>query len=507
MIRTFITLILCLPLAVQAQHTGRTYGDLGNGYFLNPVLAGDYPDPTILRDGNDYYMTHTSHNNYPALLIWHSTDLVNWEPVTHALHKYVGEIWAPDLVKHKEKYYIYFPARDFQSTMVVTADRIEGPWTDPVELKISHIDPGHVVDEKGNRYLFFSDGHMIRLSDDGLSTIGNVRRVYDGWPYPEEWLTECFCLESPKLIKRGNYFYLLSAQGGTSGPATSHMAVLARSKSLLGPWENSPYNPVVHTYSSQEKWWSKGHASLVEGPGGDWWMVYHSCLNNFRTLGRMTLLEPIEWTPDGWFRVRLDSDPAKPIRMPLLPAATAASVPERKSGFSSFEWQFYNAQDPERFILSPEKMIIRGTGADAAQSGPALFTPGHQAYITEICVTPDQDSGAGFMLFYSPMWYRGLEVKADSIRIISDKGIRHVAVRPVDTPVFLRIINDNQTLALAYRLDGLTWQNAGDATDVSPFQTNLLGGFRSLKVAAFNYGKGSAEFEHFRYAPMINPIK
>src|SRR5918995_657692 len=83
--------------------------DLGNGTFLNPILAGDHPDPSILKDGDDYYMTFSSFDAYPGLVLWRSRDLVNWSPIGPALFKNVGSVWAPDLVKHKGRYYIYFP--------------------------------------------------------------------------------------------------------------------------------------------------------------------------------------------------------------------------------------------------------------------------------------------------------------------------------------------------------------------------------------------------------------
>ena len=116
----------------------------GNAYYFNPIFAGDYPDPSILPDGCDYYIVHSSFEYYPGLLIWHSKDLINWTPVTNALHKYVGSVWAPDLFKYKNKYYIYFPAKN--TNFVVTADSITGLWSDPVDLKVGNIDPG-------NRYL------------------------------------------------------------------------------------------------------------------------------------------------------------------------------------------------------------------------------------------------------------------------------------------------------------------------------------------------------------------
>ena len=160
----------------------------------------------------------------------------------------VGSAMAPDLIKHDGRFYIYFPAAG--KNWVIWADDIRGPWSDPVKLDAGYIDPGHAVGEDGKRYMFLSAGKRVPLSDDGLSVTGPMETVYEGWDYPSDWKTEGKYLESPKLFKRGNWFYMISAEGGTAGPPTSHMAVAARSKSIHGPWENSPYNPIVHTYSA-----------------------------------------------------------------------------------------------------------------------------------------------------------------------------------------------------------------------------------------------------------------
>ncbi|HEY5588627.1 MAG TPA: family 43 glycosylhydrolase, partial [Candidatus Paceibacterota bacterium] len=151
----FIFFLLHIICNANAQYQTQR-PDKGSGYYLNPIFAGDYPDPSIMRDGDTYYMVHSSFEYYPGLLIWKSTDLINWTPVAHALHKYIGSVWAPDLVKCKDKYYIYFPAND--KIYVVTADSINGPWSDPIDLKINRIDPGHVVDGNGKRYLYFNSG-------------------------------------------------------------------------------------------------------------------------------------------------------------------------------------------------------------------------------------------------------------------------------------------------------------------------------------------------------------
>ena len=140
------------------------------------ILPGDYPDPSIMRDGKDYYMTHSPFYYAPGFLIWHSQDLMNWEPLCRVMPQYEGSAMAPDLLKYKDTYYIYYPAAG--TNWVMWAKDIRGPWSLPVDLKVGGIDPGHVVDREGNRYLYVDKGEVIRLTEDGLATVGVVYSVF-----------------------------------------------------------------------------------------------------------------------------------------------------------------------------------------------------------------------------------------------------------------------------------------------------------------------------------------
>jgi beta-xylosidase len=178
--------------------------------------------------------------------------------------------------------------------------------------------------------------------------IGQLKKAYDGWEFPEKWETEGMWLESLKFIKKDGYYYQISAQGGMAGPPTSHMVVAARSKSVNGPWENSPYNPVVHTYSKNDNWWSKGHGTLIDDVNGNWWIIYHAYANGYHTLGRQTLIEPIEWTSDGWFKTKSTAEP-------IIPKKNIKHGMQLSDNFSSgklgLQWTFWKEYDPKSVTI------------------------------------------------------------------------------------------------------------------------------------------------------------
>src|SRR5215471_8239922 len=374
------------PTGSSLPDDGQRCADQGDGTFVNPIVAGDHADPTILKDGEDYYMTFSSFLSYPGIVIWHSTDLVSWVPICSALWDYIGSVWALDLVKHAGRYYIYIPAvgSDSIAIFVIHADNVRGPWSKPIDLGIrGAIDPGHAVGEDGKRYLFVNGVRRIQLADDGLSTIGQLEHVYEPWRYPEDWVVEMFAPEGPKIFRHGEWFYLVSAVGGTAGPPTSHMVTAARSRSIHGPWEHSPHNPIVRTTSADEPWWSRGHATIVEGPAGDFWFVYHGYENGFRTLGRQTLLEPIEWSQDGWFHAT-----GKTLALPLpKPLGGKAGPSHRLSDdFTNNRlgttWAFFDpgADYLQRVRYEDGSLVLSGKGSSPADCSPLTCIAGDRSY-------------------------------------------------------------------------------------------------------------------------------
>ena len=497
----FFLILMIFTVRAGAQHPSvkRSNLSVSQSYSLNPTFAGDYPDPSLLRDGNDYYIVHSSFTYYPGLLIWHSTDLVNWKPVTHALHKYIGSVWAPDLVKYNNKFYIYFPAGT--TTYVVWANSIAGPWSEPVDLKINYIDPGHFTDARGKRYLYFNNGGYVPLSDDGLSVTGEFKHAYDGWKIPREWSIECFCMEGPKVVKRGDYYYLTVAEGGTAGPATSHMVISARSKSPFGPWENSPYNPIIRTWKNSERWWSKGHGTLFEDTKGKWWMVFHGYENGFYTMGRQTLLQPVVWTKDGWYKIVAEDETNPPIDKRFkTTAAVHYPADDRFAGNElKPQWQFFDGYDTNRFRVVDSSLVIQAKGHSVGDSSPLLCIPSNHSYIAQVELQIEGDAVGGLVLFYNSNVYSG--ILADKENILANlRGWQFPTEKDaIKRHVFLRLKNINNTVDMFYSLDGKKWAKIENSVDVSAYHHNVLSGFLSLRLGLCSIGNGSVTFKNFTY--------
>lgn len=488
---------------------GQRKADLGDGTYLNPIIAGDHPDPTILKDGNDYYMTFSSFFSYPGLVIWHSTDLVNWAPVGPALHKPLGTIWAVDLCKHDGRYFIYIPAAPEGrpwSIYAIWADDIKGPWSDPIDLNISGcIDPGHIVGENGTRYLFVNGIRRIRLSDDGLKTDGVIEPAYQPWVYPDDWITENFAPEGPKLLRHGDYFYLVTAVGGTAGPVTGHMVIAARSKSIHGPWEHCPHNPLVRTLSKNEPWWSKGHATIVEGPAGDWWLVYHGYENGFRTLGRQTLLEPMEWTVDGWFRAT-GGDLSKPLPKPKggkVSASGFALSDDFSTDRFGIQWAFHDPKSDEMGRVRRETKALRlaAKGTSPADSSPLTCPVGDRSYQAEVTLELAGGAEAGLLLFYNHKAFVGVGFDGEQTRTwqyAEDQGWNRQPLK--GRKVRLRVTNAENVITWHHSSDdGRTWTRHPTRMEVSGMHHNVFGGFLSLKLGIYCTGEGHVRLTDFKY--------
>ncbi|WP_449288690.1 glycoside hydrolase family 43 protein [Marinicrinis sediminis] len=264
-------------------------------HIHNPVLKGFHPDPSILRVGDDFYMATSTFEWFPGVQLYHSRDLVHWRLLPHPLTRKSqldmrgnpnsGGVWAPCLSHDGERFYLCYTdvkslAGAFKDTpnYVVTSASIMGPWSEPMYLNSSGFDPSLFHDDDGRKWLVNmvwdhrkgkNPFHGIVLQEWSAAEgklVGPVYPIYKGSPLGGT--------EGPHLYKRNDFYYLMTAEGGTG---YDHAVTVARSRHLFGPYDTDPDNPVLTAAGSPELSLQRaGHASLVETAGGEWYLA-HLC--------------------------------------------------------------------------------------------------------------------------------------------------------------------------------------------------------------------------------------
>jgi xylan 1,4-beta-xylosidase len=470
---------------------GQRRADLGDGSFRNPIVGGDHPDPTLLKDGADYYMTFSSLRSCPGAVIWHSRDLVNWAPITAALTQPLGTVLAMNLVKHDGRYFIYIPARQGRrlAIHVIHADNIHGPWSAPIDLGLNDCaDPAHAVDADGSRHLFVSGARRIALTDDGLATMGGL--------VPAQ-------VDAPRLLRCGEFFYSFRATGSSDGPPGSHSVAVARSRSLLGPWEACPFKLMKRTNGAADAWWTSGHVNPVEGPVGDWWLVCHGHENGSR-LGRQTLLQPVEWTRDGWFRVkgdRLDVPQRKPRGGTTSPAGATLSD-DFSSNRLGLQWSFFDAAPGElqRARHDGTGLLLRGKGRGLADCSPLTCVVGDRSYEAELEFELRGAAQGGLALFHDARGYVGVGIGEGAMHTYS-YGQEH---RWMQQPVpgrhhRLRLTHRRHLVTFEHAIGDGPWVQSPWLKEVSALHQTVQDGFASLRLALFAAGEGEVRLRRFSY--------
>ena len=329
--------------------------DQGDGTYRNPVLHADYSDPDVIRVGRDYYMVASSFNAVPGLPLLHSTDLVNWELIGHALPLLVPDAlfstpqhgkgpWAPALRHHNGKFLVYFAEPDL-GIFVVTATKPDGPWSDPVLVKAAKgaIDPCPFWDEDGQAYLvhawarsragFANVLTLNRLAPDGLSVTDEGRIIING-----DALPGYRTLEGPKMYKRGDTYWIFAPAGGVKNGWQS----VFRSASIDGPYED---RIVLDQDGTDINGPHQG--AWVDTPAGEHWFLHFQDMDAY---GRVVHLQPMVWRNDGWPVIGTDPDgdgkgaPVRSWRKPAVGGGQAVAVPPTSDEFSGprlgLQWQW-----------------------------------------------------------------------------------------------------------------------------------------------------------------------
>ncbi len=301
--------------------------------YQNPILSGAYPDPSIVRVGEDYYMVNSTFVFFPCIPISHSKDLIHWKTIGYAITNPEWAdldgleggrgYWAPDISYHKGRFYIAVTYRMndtgpvYRKQVIVSSDKPEGPYGKPAIIHEDGIDPSLFVDNDGKRYMLLNRGaRILPLNDHATEQIGESRLLYYG--------EQKHASEGPHLLRKDGYYYLFLAEGGTG---MGHRITVARSKTLFGTYEPCPHNPIMRQNDTRATIQRCGHGKPVMTQHGDWYMVYlcaRMAEGSYSLMGRETALDPIEWTQDGW---------------PMVNRLAGPSVLQKKPNLSEHLWE------------------------------------------------------------------------------------------------------------------------------------------------------------------------
>lgn len=285
----------------------------------NPILPGFCPDPSIIRVGEDYYIANSSFEWWPGVKIYHSKDLKHYEQLPSPLTRMsqlnmVGEgdscgVWAPDISWDGEYFWLIYTDVKTRTgglfnthNYLVKSKDIRGGWSEPVYLNSSGFDPSVFHDTDGKMYIVNMinnfKGILVQEYDpEKECLVGDAKNVFPG--------TGRGYTEGPHIYHIGEYYYLLMAEGGTG---YEHMVTMARAKSVWGPYEENPGNPVLTSDKENRDALQRcGHADIVCTQNGEWYMVYlcgrppkgsRQCV-----LGRETAIQKMAWNKEGWLRL------------------------------------------------------------------------------------------------------------------------------------------------------------------------------------------------------------
>jgi beta-xylosidase len=508
-----IALLLALSANITAQRqldspTG-SWGDQGNGTFINPVINADYSDPDVVRVKSDFYLV-CSEFHFMGIPVLHSKDLVNWtiiarvydefkfDPKFDSNERYAGGSWAPAIRYHDNKFWLYFCTPD-EGLFMTTAEHAEGPW-EPV-TQVAQIygweDPCPFWDEDGKAYLGRSKkgaGPIIihKLSEDGKKLLDEGVTVYTG-PVAE----------GTKMHKLNGYYYLSIPEGGVS----RGWQTILRSKNIYGPYEKKV---VLETGSTQVNGPHQG--SLIDLPNGDWWFMHFQERQN---IGRVCHLQPMSWK-DDWPVIGVDMDmngigepvyvwkkPAVGMEYPITAPQTSD---EFNTGVLDFQWSWNHNPIHEAWSLKshPGHLVLNAQPATEFLKAKNTLTQkimGDEGEASTCLITAEMADGqrAGLCVMGKQYNLIGITKSEGKYALFTNINGKVSSVPVKATKVYLKVKVTVQQEAnqFYYSTDNKVFQPVGET-----FIANN-GFWKGPKIGLYSYSEtgkgGTALFDWFHY--------
>ncbi|HBF0844803.1 TPA: glycoside hydrolase family 43 protein [Clostridioides difficile] len=536
----------------------------------NPILPGFNPDPCICRKGDDYYLVVSSFEWFPGIPVYHSKDLKNWELYTHILtdetkidlKKLLSSkgIWAPCLTYCEEEdlFYIVYGimnsmnARYFDvDNYLITSKDIKGEWSEPVYLHSSGFDASIFHDDDGKKWITSLDWEtregyekpgvicLVEYCTKKKEIVGYPKRIWSGG-------TDRGCIEAPHITKRGDYYYIMCAEGGTG---YGHSVTMGRAKNIWGPYEKDSMNPIVTSipgdfyerhdpdhlkpkyYNPESKLQKSGHGSYIETTSGEVYLVHLTSrpfVPELRcTLGRETAIQKMKWTKDNWLRMEDESNLAKEyVSESKLEEHLVSSIPSFDD-FDSNELglQYYAPRiSPLSFAdvkSRPGYVRIRGQESRTSLNKVSILarklTSVYARITTKMEFYPEvHQHSAGLIMYYDNMNYINLRKYYSETLGQSALSIIHLengekteflnTRTPIkDIPIYLRLYIQGRKSYFEWSYDEKNYQRIGKVFDTTKFSDEyckygeFTGTFIGLTCADRVKHKHYADFDFFEY--------
>jgi alpha-N-arabinofuranosidase len=537
--------ILAAPIQALAGPTARfdfvEYRAAANdsaapeGFYRNPVLPGFHPDPSLTRVGDDFYLVTSTFAWFPGLPIFHSRDLVNWNLIGHAIDRpgmvdLAGlrthrALFAPAITHHEDTFWILNTCVDCSGNFVITAADPAGPWSDPVWLPFDGIDPSLFFDEDGSAWIVYNDappgeplyqGHralwLQRFDPDAKELVGERTLLVNGGV---DIAQQPVWAEGPHIYKVGDWYYLMTAEGGT---ADQHSQTIYRSASVTGPYEPGPVNPILTQRNMDpdrsDRVEATGHADMVQLDDGSWWATFLATrpfAGQSTLLGRETYLLPVRWV-EGW-PIFLEPGEVMPplVERPKLPEFAGTDWSQWRDDFDadrlSLEW--IRLRNPEHIQLlgldrQAGAMWMAAGNEPAGSLGSIAFTGRrlrhHDARVeTHVDFSPEaQGDFAGLLAFMNQDHFIALGIEGDGegrmlvVRLRTDAAQDErgevIARAPVSQTgsVDLAIELRGGSVALSARAAGESeWRMVAQDVDVEPLASIHAELFTGLVVGPY----------------------
>ena len=504
--------------------------------ITNPVLAGFYPDPSVTRGADGYYMVNSTFGYFPGIPIFYSADLTGWEQIGHVLHRPEQVqfdklrlsnqgTYAPAIEYHDGSYYVACTEVVGRGNYIVKATHPAGPWSDPYLLpEVNGIDPSLFFDDDGKVYLVYNsdapdnnplwDGHCtIRMVEMDMKTMKVKSEplilVNGGVDIDEQpvWI------EGPHIYKVNDRYYLSAAEGGTE---VNHSQVIFRSDAITGPylpWEKNPILTQRHLDPERSNpITSTGHTDMIQDLEGNWWAFFLGCRpydeDHFNT-GRETFMAPVEWV-DGWpvinpgheeiqysytFTAALPGEQETAPRQGNFVRHDAFDTPGL-----AHDWTGIRAGGGDWFSIdTTEKVLqLQLLPADAMREGVPSYLAQRQHHMTgyaatAVSFTPASDgekAGIAVLQNEERFYYlcKGVEKGRAAVQLYrsgkdgDSYGMTLLASAPLtgedDSPLRLQIVADRTTYRFLYTVEeGDEWNELGGAQDARYLSTASAGGF------------------------------